>query len=136
VAPRAARSSTKTSDPGKSGGGPRSAPCSVAVAQPPEPSSLLGLEVRYRGLVLGFVRDVFIDPDDERVLGLEIEGAGEQRFFLPAATWVASTGAVEAARPLAFLSEVELRFYERRARRVSEVQKGGRAGAGLRRTLG
>ena len=92
----------------------------------------MGLEVRYRGLILGLVRDVFIDPDDERVLGLEVEGPGEQRFFLPAATWVASAGAVEAARPLAFLSEVELRFYERSARRLSELHEGSRASAGLR----
>jgi hypothetical protein len=67
---------------------------------------------------------MFLAPDDERVLGLEVEAAGDKRFFLPFGTWASSSGTVEVARPLAVLSEVELRFYERGARRLTELQAG------------
>ena len=81
--------------------------------------SLLGQPVRHRRLRLGTVSAILVSADGEAVLGMVVTSSwgGPDRLLPLAAASVTGDG-IEAT-PLAFLSEADAAFYERRgARRV------------------
>ena len=89
---------------------------------------MLGAPVHAVGNHVGVVTDVYADVAPEYVLGLEVSGANERRWFLP---WVATTfeeGVARAASPLAFIPAEQLDFYIERCTRLART---GGDGAGV-----
>ena len=88
------------------------------------PELLFGRPVRHRRLRLGTVSAVLVSEAGEAVLGMVVSSAwgGPDRLLPLAAAFVTPDG-IEAT-PLAFLSEAEAAFYERRgARRIHGAGK-------------
>ena len=83
-------------------------------------STILGASVLAVGTHVGVVTDVFADETGENIMGLEVAGGNDRRWFLP---WVATTvrdGVAHAASPLVFIEADQLEFYVERGRRLAE----------------
>ncbi len=83
-------------------------------------STILGASVEAVGNQVGVVTDAFADEGDEQVLGLEVTGENDRRWFLP---WVATTvhdGVAHAASPLVFIPAEQLEFYLERGKRLAQ----------------
>lgn len=81
--------------------------------------AILGASVHTVGNHVGVVSDVYADEAAEYVIGLEVSGANERRWFLP---WVATTfaeGVAEAASPLVFIPAEQLDFYIERGTKLA-----------------
>jgi PRC-barrel domain protein len=81
--------------------------------------AILGASVHAVGNTVGLVTDVYADETSEYVLGLEVSGANERRWFLP---WVATTfeeGVAQAASPLVFIPAEQLDFYIERCTKLA-----------------
>jgi PRC-barrel domain len=85
-------------------------------------ADLLGASVRVGEARVGWVDDVFVDQELQRVVGLQVAGHNGRRWFLP---WVAATfesGLVRASSSLVFVAADQLDFYVERGVRLSEEQ--------------
>jgi anti-sigma B factor antagonist len=73
----------------------------------------VGARVEYRGIRLGTIADVILDPRFLTMIGYEVAGVdGVARWFLPRiACGLASRACVEVAVPAAMLGGEELSFY-------------------------
>lgn len=83
-------------------------------------STILGASVQAAENRVGVVTDVFADEAGEQVLGLEVTGQNDRRWFLP---WVATTvrdGVAHAASALVFIPAEQLEFYVERGKRLAE----------------
>jgi hypothetical protein len=90
------------------------------VNEPIPLSAILGASVSAVGSHVGVVSDVYADGSSGRVIGLEVVGGNERRWFLP---WVATTfedGTAQAASPLVFIPAEQLSFYIERGTRLAE----------------
>jgi hypothetical protein len=88
-------------------------------------STILGASVRAAGNHVGVVTDAFADEPGEQVMGLEVTGENDRRWFLP---WVATTlrdGVAHAASPLVFIPAEQLEFYVERGKRMAEYGADG-----------
>lgn len=88
--------------------------------------AILGAPVHAVGDRVGVVTDVYADELAEHVVGLEVTGPNERRWFLP---WVATTfdgDVAHAASPLVFVAAEQLGFYLERGTRLA-----GRASDGV-----
>jgi hypothetical protein len=77
-------------------------------------SAILGAPVWALGSHVGVVSDVYADESAAYVIGLEVAGRNERRWFLP---WVATTfedGAAHATSPLVFIPADQLAYYTER----------------------
>ena len=88
-------------------------------------SVLLGREVRFRGIRLGVVVDMLVDPPTRRALGYEVLCGDEGRRFLPLAAAEAEGDAIEVGSALVLLDDP---FYRERA-----VTFGSLRGSAVRR---
>ena len=75
-------------------------------------SVLLGREVRFRGIRLGVVVDMLVDPPTRRALGYEVLCGDEGRRFLPLAAAEAVADGIEVGSALVLLDDP---FYRERA---------------------
>lgn len=75
-------------------------------------SVLLGREVRFRGIRLGVVVDMLVDPPTRRALGYEILCGDQGRRFLPLAAAEAVDDRIEVGSALVLLDDP---FYRERA---------------------
>jgi hypothetical protein len=85
---------------------------------------ILGAPVLAAGSRVGIVSDVYVDPVAEYLVGLQVTGPNERRWFLP---WVAATlekGNVLAASPLVFMPSDQLDFYVRHGAKVAQADAG------------
>lgn len=81
---------------------------------------ILGASVQAVGNHVGVVTDAFADEASAQVMGLEVTGENDRRWFLP---WVATTvrdGVAHAASPLVFMAAEQLEFYVERGKRLAE----------------
>jgi sporulation protein YlmC with PRC-barrel domain len=76
---------------------------------------LLRLPVRVRGIDLGKVVDLLVDPLARRVLGLDVLCRDESRRFLPLSAAEIADGTITAGSALTLLAEDQLDFYRKRA---------------------
>lgn len=84
-------------------------------------TSLLGAPVLVRGIRLGEVEDVLLDPDAARILGLDVLcGDGASRF-LPYATAHLEERGIEIDSTLTLLGAKELAFYRDNSRPLQRV---------------
>jgi PRC-barrel domain len=77
-------------------------------------SVILGAPVWAVGSHVGVVSDVYADESAEYVIGLEVAGTNDRRWFLP---WVATTfedGRARATSPLVFIPADPLAYYTER----------------------
>ena len=82
---------------------------------------VLGAPVQAAGTRVGVVTDVYLDPGEEYVIGLEVTGPSERRWFLP---WVAATHDGEhvlASSPLVFVAVEQIGFYTRHGARITDA---------------
>jgi hypothetical protein len=82
-------------------------------------STLLGREVRFRGIRLGVVADLLVDPPSRRALGYDVVCGDDARRFLPLAACDAVDGAVEVGSALVLLDDP---FYRERAQSFAELR--------------
>lgn len=75
-------------------------------------SMLLGREVRFRGIRLGIVADLLVDPPSRRALGYDVVCGDDARRFLPMAASDVVDDVVEVGSALVLLDDP---FYRRRA---------------------
>jgi hypothetical protein len=88
-------------------------------------SAVLGAAVQAAGSRVGVVSDVYADSAAEYVVGLEVVGPNDRRWFLP---WVAATfaeGMLHAASPLVFMPAEQLDFYVEHGARLAEGSSNG-----------
>jgi PRC-barrel domain protein len=86
---------------------------------------LLGAPVQAAGTRVGVVSDIYADPPGEYVVGLEVMGPNEKRWFLP---WVAASieeAGVLATSPLVFVPVEQIDFYMRHGARLTDADGGG-----------
>ena len=84
-------------------------------------STLLRAPVLVRGIRLGEVESVLLDPDEARIVGLEVLcGDGENRF-LPFSTARPAARGIEIESTLTLLDRRELDFYRARSRSLASV---------------
>jgi uncharacterized protein YrrD len=76
---------------------------------------LLRLPVRTQGIELGYVVDVIVDPDSERVLGLDVLCRDQEHRFLPLAAATIGKESIDVASSLHLLDLDEGSFYRRKA---------------------
>ena len=86
-----------------------------------EASALLGLPVRIRGIQLGHPVDLLLDPQADRMLGLELVCGDGARRFLPFAVAQIRSDEIEVASVLALIDESELGYYRENSRRLSDL---------------
>lgn len=79
-----------------------------------------GASVYVGDVRVGAVSDVFADGARERVVGFEVAGADERRWFLPWVVCTLEAGAVRSPSPLVFVAEDHLAFYARHGARLLE----------------
>jgi hypothetical protein len=93
-----------------------------------EPTSLalfLWAPVHAAGTRVGVVSDIYADPAHEYVIGLEVLGPNEKRWFLP---WVAASieeAGVLAISPLVFVPVEQIDFYMRHGARRTDTDGEG-----------
>jgi sporulation protein YlmC with PRC-barrel domain len=75
---------------------------------------LLRLPVRVRGIDVGHVVDLLLDPDFRRVIGVEVLCKNDERRFLPLSAATISEGEIAVSSALAMLAADELAFYRER----------------------
>lgn len=84
-------------------------------------AELLALPVRMHGIQLGRPVDALVDPQDDRLLGLElICGDGTHRF-LPFSIARVRADEIEVSSALALIDERQLDYYRRNSRRLGDV---------------
>ena len=80
---------------------------------------ILGARVLVDGEGVGHVTAALVDPETERILGLEVHGADGGRLFLP---WVAASvrgdGGLDAASWLVLFEPADVDAYARRGARI------------------
>jgi hypothetical protein len=76
---------------------------------------LLRLPIRVRGIDVGHAVDLIVDPEQRRVLGLEVLCRDEEHRFLPLSVADIGDDEISVPSPLAMLAEDELAFYRNRA---------------------
>jgi hypothetical protein len=82
-------------------------------------SALLGREVRFRGIRLGVVADLLVDPPSRRALGYDVVCGDGARRFLPTAASEVVGGHVNVESALVLLEE---RFYRERVQSFSALR--------------
>ena len=82
-------------------------------------SSLLGREVRFRGIRLGVVADVLVDLASRRALGYDVFCGDESRRFLPLAACDLVDDFVDVGSALVLLDDP---FYRDRATSLTSVR--------------
>ena len=101
-----------------------------AVTTPLSAASLLGRPVQLRGIRLGRPRDVLLDRETMRVVGLEIACGDDTRRFLPLAAARVRDDEIAVRSALLLLEGDDLAFYRRRGRLLSSMRGRGVALAG------
>jgi sporulation protein YlmC with PRC-barrel domain len=81
------------------------------VTEPTPLAELLGAQVRTAGTRVGVVDDVYVDAAGQHVVGLEVVGPNDRRWFLPWAAANPDDGEVAAASPLVFVPLDQVEFY-------------------------
>ena len=85
---------------------------------------LLGAPVQASGSRVGVVTDFYSDPAAEYIIGLEVTGPNDKRWFLP---WVAASfeeGNVLATSPLVFVPVEQIDFYMRQGASLMKTDAG------------
>jgi sporulation protein YlmC with PRC-barrel domain len=85
---------------------------------------LLGAAVQASGSRVGVVTDIYSDPAAEYIIGLEVTGPNDRRWFLP---WVAASfeeGKVLATSPLVFVPVEQIDFYLRHGASLMKTDAG------------
>jgi hypothetical protein len=77
---------------------------------------LLQQPVQLRGVQVGRVVDVILEPQTERIVGYEVRCEDRRHRFLPAAAATARDGSIAIDSPFALLDTDELEFYRRRGK--------------------
>ena len=99
-------------------------------------STMLGREVRFRGIRLGVVADLLVDPPSRRALGYDVVCGDDARRFLPMAASDVGDDCVDVASALVLLDEP---FYRQRAQSLTAlrgtVARRGPAEVGVLRDL-
>lgn len=84
-------------------------------------SMLLRAPVLVRGIRLGEVQSVLLDPEAPRVLGLDVLCGDGSNRFLPYSIVRLTPEAIEIESSLTLLDEQELDFYRSRTRTLAAV---------------
>ena len=87
----------------------------------PRASTLVRAPVLVRGIRLGEVESVLLDPEAPRILGLDVLCGDGSNRFLPYATARVRGEAIEIDSTLMLLDERELAFYRSRGRALTAV---------------
>lgn len=82
-------------------------------------STLLGREVRFRGIRLGIIADVLVDPPSRRALGYDVVCRDDARRFLPMAASELADGFVDVGSALVLLDEP---YYRERAQSFAALR--------------
>ena len=82
-------------------------------------STLLGREVRFRGIRLGVVADLLVDPPSRRALGYDVACGDDARRFLPMAASEVADDFVAVRSALVLLDEP---FYRERAQSFAALR--------------
>jgi uncharacterized protein YrrD len=96
---------------------------------------LLALPVRLHGIQLGRPIDLLLDPDAQRVVGLDLLCGDEVHRFLPLPTAAVGDEEIRILSPLVLLEQRELEFYRARTLALGGLrgrpieQKGRQLGA-------
>src|SRR5436190_13619606 len=83
---------------------------------------LLGLPVRVRGIQLGRLVDLLLDPKRGRVLGFDVLCGDERHRFLPFSTATLADGELLVTSALVLVDEEDAGFYRKRAVRLSSLR--------------
>jgi PRC-barrel domain len=81
-------------------------------------ADVLGTPVCVAGTRVGVVADVYADRAAEHVVGVEVVGPADRRWYLPWAAAIMDDGALTAASPLVLMSLDQARFYVERGIRL------------------
>jgi sporulation protein YlmC with PRC-barrel domain len=84
-------------------------------------STLVRAPVLVRGIRLGEVESVLLDPDARRIVGLDVLCGDGSNRFLPFSTARLTSTAIEIDSALMLLDKRELEFYRSRARTLTTV---------------
>jgi hypothetical protein len=82
---------------------------------------LVRMPVVVRGIRLGEVESVLLDPDALRILGLDVLCGDGSNRFLPFSTARLTPGVIEIDSALMLLGRRELEFYRSRGRALARV---------------
>jgi hypothetical protein len=74
-------------------------------------AEVFGAPVRTAGTRVGVVDGVYVDRAVERLVGLEVAGPNNRRWYLPWAAATVEEGAIAAASPLVFVPFDQVGFY-------------------------
>jgi PRC-barrel domain len=74
-------------------------------------ADVLGAPVETAGTRVGVVADVYADPAEQHVIGVEVIGATGRRWYLPWAAAVLTGRRLQAASPLVFMPLDQVTFY-------------------------
>jgi len=83
---------------------------------------LLGLRVRVRGIDLGRSVDLLLDPNQGRVLGLDVLCGDGRNRFLPLATATMTLDELLVPSALVLIDDEEGAFYRQRTIRLSSLR--------------
>jgi hypothetical protein len=84
-------------------------------------SELLALPVRVRGIHLGRPVDALLDPQVDRLVGLELVCGDGARRFLPFSVARIRDDEIEVSSALALIDERESGYYRRNSRRLADL---------------
>jgi hypothetical protein len=84
-------------------------------------SELLALPVRVHGVDLGRPVDALLDPEVDRVVGLELVCGDGAHRFLPFSVARIRVDEIEVSSSLALIDEREAAYYRLRSRRLSDL---------------
>lgn len=84
---------------------------------------LLGLPVRVRGIDVGHVVDLLLDPDCRRVIGAEVMCKDDERRFLPLSAATVSDDEITVSSALAMLAADGLEFYRERGGTIRTLRR-------------
>jgi hypothetical protein len=84
-------------------------------------SDLLALPVRVHGVQLGRPVDALLDPQVDRVVGLELVCGDGARRFLPFSVARIRADEIDVSSSLALIDERESAYYRRNSRRLADL---------------
>jgi sporulation protein YlmC with PRC-barrel domain len=82
---------------------------------------LLGLPIRVRGIELGRLVDVVVDPRGPRIVGFDVRCGDESNRFLPFAVAELTADAIELESPLVLLDFAQVDFYREQTKSLREL---------------
>jgi len=83
---------------------------------------LLGLPVRVRGIELGRPVDLLVDPNQGRVLGLDVLCGDDRHRFLPLPTAIVAEDELVVPSALVLVDDEDAGFYRHRTFRLSSLR--------------